>query len=64
MRYEMSVIRALTALSSLMVQLSLLVAIILLSHGHEEGFVDMLAATLSLAAVRYGRRVLADREEY
>ena len=63
MRYEIAVIRALTALSALMVQLSLVVAIILLSHGHEEGFVDMLTATLSLAAVRYGRRILADMEE-
>ena len=63
MRYEIAVIRSLTALSALMVQLSLVVAIILLSHGHKEGFVDMMAATLSLAAARYGRRVLADMEE-
>ena len=59
----MALIRALTELSALMVQRSLVVAIILRSHGHEEGFVDMLAATLSLAAMRYGRRVLADMEE-
>lgn len=63
MRYELAVIRALTCLAALMVQLGLGAAIVLLACGRSEGFLDMLAATVALACVRYGRSVLSDVQQ-